>query len=79
MDLFMMYNFTERTNDGFRNLLNVCKNHSERDIQRYAYDRAIKNYIQECIEECGSSFEEQCVIENFKEIYDEYCSEAGVA
>lgn len=34
----------------------------------------IKSFLKKCLDECGSEFEEQCLIENLKEEFHSFCA-----
>lgn len=64
MELGEMYGFTNEWKEVFFEALKIK---SERKRQRM-----VGKIVLRAIEECGSEFEEQTIIENFKETYQEF-------
>lgn len=60
MELREMYKFTKECVDDFEKALRIKNEHK------------LRNVILASIEECGSEFEEQTLIENFREVYKKY-------
>lgn len=64
MELREMYGFIKVCNEDFLKALQI-KNEKNRQ-------RMIGKIVTATIEECGSEFEEQTIIENFREVYQEF-------
>lgn len=67
MELGEMYGFTKEWKEVFFKALQIK---SERKRQRM-----VGKIVMEAMKECGSEFEEQTIIENFKETYQEFTKE----
>lgn len=71
MELEEMYIVMEKGNERFRDILKI-----EDEKQR---SKLIKGLASKMIGYCGSNFEEQCVIENFRWVLNEHYGMMGKA